>query len=287
MTLTYKDDIATLDPAIGYDWQNPSMMQALFDGLMDYKPGTFELVPGHAVRERPAVSGAIEVELGRRTWLFVGRELWTRPRGLPVPGPLGQSEDAEAHNCHAGRAGEPGREQRVRHLPHHFSVGGFRGQYCPAVLTRQVQGPLHSWLKANLNPPFLEHLSFRLGNQLFFIRIEDVDDKLEVPGSRDGIRAIADGCKGHACLMRPDLADRAVFLTLEPIPEECRRPEAELWAAFEAERPRILGVLLDAVAEGLKRLPETRSRGRVFRPAIWRHPSSPAVRPFQVVGSLD
>jgi len=57
---------------------------------------------------------------------------------------------------------------------------------------------------------------------------------------------------------RPDLADRAVFLTLEPIPEERRRPEAELWAAFEAERPRILGVLLDAVAEGLKRLPEIR-----------------------------
>jgi hypothetical protein len=53
---------------------------------------------------------------------------------------------------------------------------------------------------------------------------------------------------------RPDLADRAVFLTLEPIPEERRRPEAELWAAFEAERPRILGVLLDAVVEGLKRL---------------------------------
>lgn len=57
---------------------------------------------------------------------------------------------------------------------------------------------------------------------------------------------------------RPDLADRAVFLTLEPIPEERRRPEAELWLAFEAERPRILGVLLDAVVEGLKRLPETR-----------------------------
>lgn len=56
---------------------------------------------------------------------------------------------------------------------------------------------------------------------------------------------------------RPDLADRAVFLTLEPIPEERRRPEAELWAAFKAERPRILGVLLDAVVEGLRRLPET------------------------------
>ena len=38
MTLTYKDDVSTLDPAIGYDWQNPSLMQAIFDGLMDYKP---------------------------------------------------------------------------------------------------------------------------------------------------------------------------------------------------------------------------------------------------------
>jgi hypothetical protein len=57
---------------------------------------------------------------------------------------------------------------------------------------------------------------------------------------------------------RPDLADRAVFLTLEPIPEERRRSEQELWAAFEAERPRILGVLLDAVAKGLAELPRTR-----------------------------
>ena len=57
---------------------------------------------------------------------------------------------------------------------------------------------------------------------------------------------------------RPDLADRALFLTLEPISEERRRPEAELWTAFEAERPRILGALLDAVVEGLKRLPGTR-----------------------------
>jgi hypothetical protein len=56
---------------------------------------------------------------------------------------------------------------------------------------------------------------------------------------------------------RPDLADRAVFLTLEPIPEDRRRSEVELWSAFEAERPRILGVLLDAVVEGLKRLPAT------------------------------
>jgi hypothetical protein len=56
---------------------------------------------------------------------------------------------------------------------------------------------------------------------------------------------------------RPDLADRAVFLTLEPIPEERRRSEDELRVAFEAARPLILGALLDAVAEGIRRLPET------------------------------
>jgi peptide/nickel transport system substrate-binding protein len=45
MTVSYQDDITTLDPAIGYDWQNPSMMQAIFDGLMDYEPGTTKLTP--------------------------------------------------------------------------------------------------------------------------------------------------------------------------------------------------------------------------------------------------
>jgi hypothetical protein len=57
---------------------------------------------------------------------------------------------------------------------------------------------------------------------------------------------------------RPDLADRGLFLTLEPISEERRRPEEELRAAFDRERPGILGALLDAVVEGLRRLPETR-----------------------------
>ncbi|CZF86106.1 ABC transporter substrate-binding protein [Grimontia marina] len=45
MIVTYKDDVSTLDPAIGYDWQNWSMIKSLFNGLMDYKPGTTELVP--------------------------------------------------------------------------------------------------------------------------------------------------------------------------------------------------------------------------------------------------
>ncbi|MFC3075656.1 ABC transporter substrate-binding protein [Shinella pollutisoli] len=43
MIVTYKDDVSTLDPAIGYDWQNWSMIKSLFDGLMDYEPGTATL----------------------------------------------------------------------------------------------------------------------------------------------------------------------------------------------------------------------------------------------------
>ena len=57
---------------------------------------------------------------------------------------------------------------------------------------------------------------------------------------------------------RADLADRSIFLTLEPIPEERRRPEAELWTEFDKVRPQILGALLDAVSIGLSRLSETR-----------------------------
>lgn len=57
------------------------------------------------------------------------------------------------------------------------------------------------WLKANLEPPFLEHLSFRLGNQLFFVRVEDVDGRVTGPGTVDGLRAIAQGCLGHPCIL--------------------------------------------------------------------------------------
>src|SRR5260221_4086502 len=45
MTVTFHDDIPTLDPAIGYDWKNWSMIKSVFDGLLDYKPGTTEIVP--------------------------------------------------------------------------------------------------------------------------------------------------------------------------------------------------------------------------------------------------
>jgi hypothetical protein len=61
-------------------------------------------------------------------------------------------------------------------------------------------------------------------------------------------------------ITRPDLADRALFLNLPPVPDERRRPEDELWREFELVRPRILGALLDASSHGLKTIAFTRVR---------------------------
>ena len=57
---------------------------------------------------------------------------------------------------------------------------------------------------------------------------------------------------------RPDLADRALFLTLPSISDAQRRPEKELWREFELARPRLLGALLDAASHGLRTLPHVR-----------------------------
>ena len=57
---------------------------------------------------------------------------------------------------------------------------------------------------------------------------------------------------------RSDLADRSLFLTLESIPEDKRKAEAEFWKEFEAERPYIFGTLLDGIVEGLRNINETK-----------------------------
>ena len=57
---------------------------------------------------------------------------------------------------------------------------------------------------------------------------------------------------------RGDLDSRTIILTLSAIHEADRKPEAELWARFDEARPRILGALLDALAEGIRRLPDVR-----------------------------
>jgi ABC-type transport system substrate-binding protein len=45
ITILYKDDLDSMDPAIGYTVQSWAPIKAVFDGLMDYEPGTAKLVP--------------------------------------------------------------------------------------------------------------------------------------------------------------------------------------------------------------------------------------------------
>ena len=75
----------------------------------------------------------------------------------------------------------------------------------------------------------------------------------------------------------PDLADRALVITLPPVADSQRREEREFWAAFESARPKILGALLDAVAAGLRYLPNTRldRRPRMADFATWAEACAP------------
>ena len=66
MVVTFKDDISTLDPAVGYDWQNWSIIKSIFDGLMDYEPGTTNLMPH--------LAESYEVSEDGRTYVFTLRE---------------------------------------------------------------------------------------------------------------------------------------------------------------------------------------------------------------------
>lgn len=59
--------------------------------------------------------------------------------------------------------------------------------------------------------------------------------------------------------LRGDIAERMLPLELEPIPDRQRRTERELWAAYHAARPRILGGLLDLTAHVLAELPAARA----------------------------
>jgi hypothetical protein len=70
---------------------------------------------------------------------------------------------------------------------------------------------------------------------------------------------------------RPDLLDRSLIVTLPPIPEERRKPEAKLWREFEEARPKILGALLDALSGALRAVESVRLEGmpRMADFAVW------------------
>lgn len=70
---------------------------------------------------------------------------------------------------------------------------------------------------------------------------------------------------------RPDLADRSLFLNLEPIDEDERRTDRELSAELAEAAPRIFGALLDVMVHGLRQRPTVKleSKPRMADFATW------------------
>jgi hypothetical protein len=103
-------------------------------------------------------------------------------------------------------------------------------------------------------PPWLSDALCRLSTGGGFSTRELYSDDEEVifdaqrPIILNGIEEIA---------TREDLLDRSIISYLPHIPDDRRRPEARLWAEFNAAKPRILGALLDVTVAGLRNLPET------------------------------
>jgi hypothetical protein len=78
---------------------------------------------------------------------------------------------------------------------------------------------------------------------------------------------------------RGDLLDRSLIVSLPTIPERERRPEAEIWRQWDEARPRLLGVLYDAVVEALRRLPNTKlaELPRMADFGLWATAAEPAL----------
>lgn len=94
-----------------------------------------------------------------------------------------------------------------------------------------------------------------------------------------------------ALASRPDLADRAVALTLPAMTAEARRPQGAFWAAFDAAESRILGALFDGVSMALRNRP-TVTLARLPRMAdfaLWAAAAFPAFgwKPDQFVDAYE
>jgi hypothetical protein len=130
----------------------------------------------------------------------------------------------------------------------------------------------NSWLVAFDNistlPPWCSDALCRLSTGGGFSARELYTDSEEIlfdatrPVILNGITDVA---------TRPDLLDRALVITLPSIPEEKRRPEAELHREFERAMPLILGALFDGVEGALGAVEDVRLDGlpRMADFAVW------------------
>ena len=103
-----------------------------------------------------------------------------------------------------------------------------------------------------------------LAKRALYTDTEQVLADIRRPAIINGIEDVAS---------RPDLAERTFAVELAIIPEEQRRAESEFWHDFDAEHPRLLGAILDALCAALRNREETARQmtrlPRMADAAIW------------------
>jgi hypothetical protein len=98
-------------------------------------------------------------------------------------------------------------------------------------------------------PPWLSDAICRLATggghsaRTLYTDLEEISLAVKRPVFLNGIEDVA---------VRPDLADRALQIELEEIPEENRMPEKVLWCEFDRHKTEIFSAILDALSCALR-----------------------------------
>lgn len=147
-------------------------------------------------------------------------------------------------------------------------------------------GAISHWLRAHPYPPMAEHLSFGVGNQLFFVRVEDAGGELQGPGTRQHLRAIAQAARGHACVLPMQrrttwtpvhpgwgLVDAASGLAVDPL--ACVSAEPIEMSPWEHHHLAVQVVRDHVEGQGLRLVSWQGSPE--FDPSLWFVPASGAL----------
>jgi hypothetical protein len=221
--------------------------------VIDDPPVRFRRSAGMKALPQPIAGGSLETDLRplcnvKTDNEFVLAVAWLlaalRDRGpYPVLGVTGEQGSAKSMLCNILRALVDPNAVLLRALP--------RNEHDVYISARNSH--VQAVDNASGLPDWLSDAYCRLSTGGGFSTRELYTDQDEIlfggkrPVLLNGIDDIA---------TRPDLADRSIVLTLGAVSDGERKLESDLWEQFERKRPRFLGVLLDAVSNGLQILPD-------------------------------
>jgi hypothetical protein len=136
------------------------------------------------------------------------------------------------------------------------------------------------WLRTHLAQPMIEHLSFRLGNQIFFIQIFDVDENLMTPTNNiNGLISFSKECKAIPCLLPMKKTDgewsveNDVWGLIDPetnkqiIPESFITDESVEMTDWEVQDGAVM-IVKNKIEESGKELMSWQSNPQVH-PSLW------------------